>query len=150
MRQLLGTLALLLVAVPSLGGCGSDQGVTVSPTPETQPAETQPVTLVSGTAGGGEPEPQATDVTENAALASYVAQFDDSLAGEVTAAAGKVDVGDGEALLAQVVSLGCDVPPSAQVRGDVIVPEKVASPMKECLAPVTTVGLAVVPAQNRL
>jgi hypothetical protein len=138
MRQLLGTT---LLAFTLLGGCGDDSGSDMGPT-----AETHPITLVSGTAGGGEPEPQATDVTGDAALASYVEQFDDSLAGEVTSAAGKVDVTDGEALLAQVVSVGCDVPPSAHLRGDVIVPAKVAKPMMECLAPVTTVGLAVVAA----
>ncbi len=48
--------------------------------------------------------------------------------------------------MAQVVSVGCDVPPGATVQDGVIVPEKVASPLKECFAPVTTVALASVPA----
>lgn len=100
---------------------------------------------MSGTAGG-DPETRATDVTDDADLAAYVEQFDDSLAAKVTDAAGRVD---GDVVLAQVVSVGCDVPPGASVQGDAIVPEQVSSPMKECLAPVTTVGLAAVPANCR-
>jgi hypothetical protein len=138
MRQLLGTT---LLAVSLLAGCGDDRAADVSP-----PAEVDPVTLVSGTAGRGAEATHATDVTDDAALAAYVAQFDDAFAAKVVRAAGKVDVEDGQALLAQVVAIGCDVPPSARVRGETIVPGKVASPMQECLAPVTTVALAAVPA----
>ena len=49
-----------------------------------------------------------------------------------------------------MVALGCDVPPGAVValdaNGDVqITAEEVASPLPECLAPVTTVAIATVP-----
>ena len=94
------------------------------------------------TAGGGETETRATDVTDDADLASYVGQFDDAFAAKVTEAAQALE---GDVVLAQVVAVGCDVPPSAHVQDGVIVPEDVASPMKECFAPVTTVGLAAVP-----
>jgi hypothetical protein len=52
-----------------------------------------------------------------------------------------------------VVAVGCDRPPGAVVsldaNGDVqITPEEVASPLQECLAPVTTVALASVPGSD--
>ncbi|GAW49837.1 MULTISPECIES: hypothetical protein [unclassified Nocardioides] len=137
MRQLLGTT---LLAMTLLAGCGDDRAAEVSP-----PAEVDPVTLVSGTAGRGAEATHATDVSEDAALATYVEQFDDPFAAKVSAAAGRIDVGSGQVLLAQVVAIGCDAPTSAHVRGHVIVPAKVASPLQECFAPVTTVALAVVP-----
>ncbi|MCW2772045.1 MAG: hypothetical protein JWN91_371 [Nocardioides sp.] len=137
MRQLLGTT---LVAMTLLAGCGDDRAADVSP-----PAEVDPVTLVSGTAGDGDPARHATDVSEDAALAAYVEQFDHPFAAKVTGAAGQIDLGSGQALLAQVVAIGCDAPTSAHVLGNVIVPAKVASPLQECFAPVTTVALAVVP-----
>lgn len=130
MRRTLGTLALLL----SVAGCGSDTQVTQF---DDQPAPD--VTLVHATAGGGESETKATDVSDEADLAAYVAQFDDELAAKVTQAAGEVE---GDVVLAQVVSVGCDVPPGASLEGDVIVPKKVADPKQECFAPVTTVALA--------
>ena len=141
MRRLLGTIAVLLV----LAGCGSESQVTVSPS-----LEDSTVRLVSATAGGGAPANHATDVTDDAALASYVGQFSAGFADDVTAAAGSMDVGDGEVLVAQVVSIGCDKPLDAEVRatkgGVAMVPTPVPSPRRECFAPVTTVGLAVVPA----
>ena len=128
MRRLLGTLALLLVAA----GCGDETSA------ESPPASPE-MLLVSQTAGGGDPEAHATDVTDEADLAAYVAQFDDTLATKVTQAASDVA---GDTVLAQVVSVGCDVPRNAHVRGDVIVPVKVAKPKPECFAPVTTVAVA--------
>ena len=49
-----------------------------------------------------------------------------------------------------VVALGCDRPPGADVSLDAdgevqIVAQEVASPLPECLAPVTTVAIATVP-----
>jgi hypothetical protein len=133
MRRTLGTLALALL----LAGCGSD--TTADSPPAETPTRTPEVTLVSATAGGGETEAKATDVSDDADLAAYVAQFDDAFAAEVSAAAGKVD---GDVVLAQVVSIGCDVPPGASLDDGVIVTEKVADPKQECFAPVTTVALA--------
>lgn len=141
MRRLLGTLAVLLSAA-ALAGCGDDVGVGQSPSPGATPHVE--MTLVHATSGGGHPEKQATDVTDRADLAAYVAQFDDVLAAKVTKAVRT----SGSPVLAQVVAVGCDVPPDATLEGDVIVPEDVPSPMKECFAPVTTVAVVgVLPLQ---
>lgn len=129
MRRTLGTLALLLATA----GCGSDTRVEGNPDPAAPD-----VTLVSATAGGGKVEAKATDVSDQADLTAYVAQFDDALAAEVSAAARKLE---GDGVLAQVVAVGCDVPPDAAYQDGVIVPEKVADPKQECFAPVTTVGV---------
>ena len=137
MRRLLGTIAVLLATLPSLGGCGDDTGVGRSPAPGATPGVE--MTLVHATAGRGHPEERATDVTEKADLAAYVAQFSDDLAAKVTRAAGAAG---GVPVLAQVVAVGCDVPPGAHLEDDVIVPEEVPSPMEECFAPVTTVAVA--------
>lgn len=135
MRRTIGTLALALL----LAGCGSDTSAE-SPPADSPPSEAAEVTLVSATAGGGQTEAMAIDVTDEGDLTSYVSQFDDAFAAEVSAAVRKVDGGP---VLAQVVSIGCDVPPSASLQAGVIVPEKVADPKQECYAPVTTVALAV-------
>jgi hypothetical protein len=49
-----------------------------------------------------------------------------------------------------VVTIGCDVPPSASVRvenGDVVItPAKVPIPLPECFAPVTSVAIVLAPA----
>ena len=53
-------------------------------------------------------------------------------------------------VMAQVVAVGCDRPPGVDVfagqDGRVrLVPHQVASPLEECLAPVTTVAVAKLP-----
>lgn len=139
MRRPLGTLAALLTALTSLASCGDDVGAGQSPSPGASPRVE--VTLVHATAGRGHPETTATDVTERADLAAYVERFTDALATRVTKAA---RAAGGNPVLAQVVSLGCDVPPGAHLEDGAIVPAEVASPMKECFAPVTTVAVAAV------
>lgn len=150
MRHLLGTLALLLV----VAGCGSESAGAGATDGDQAPGdapsvEASTVTLVSATAGGGEPATRATTLATDAAVASYVQQFDRSFGAAVAEAAGEKPVDDGEVLLAQVVSIGCDKPLGATVRqgagGPVMVATPVESPRRECLAPVTTVGLAAVP-----
>lgn len=152
MRLLLGTLGLLLV----LAGCGSDTGsagsggATDDQDPSAAPSVgATTVTLVSATSGHGDPATRASFLASDAALASYVQQFDEPFAAVVTDAAEGIEVDDGEVLIAQVVSIGCDKPLDAGVRefqdGVAIVPTPVPTPHLECVAPVTTVGLAAVP-----
>ena len=159
MRRTLGTLALLpalalsLSLALALSGCGDDaagrlpEGTSGS---SGSSGSSTPATLVSATAGGGHPASTATRLPDDAALTSYVAQFSDAFAAQVRQAAGAVHVADGHVLVAQVVAVGCDTPPSASVSAEggdvVIVAAPVASPRSECFAPVTTVGLGAVDA----
>lgn len=146
MRRTLGTLVLLL----GLVGCGEsdDGGIAVDECDDGGDCAYPPV-LVSGTAGGGEVSARATELADDAALAAYVEQFSDSFGAKVRAAVDRLVGPPGGVLVAAVVSIGCDVPPGAVVRradhGIEITPQKVVSPMEECLAPVTTVALAAVP-----
>lgn len=150
MRPLLGTIALLLV----LAGCGSDTASDVGSGDDQDPSDAPTaagttVTIVSATSGRGDPATRATFLASDGALASYVQQFDDGFAAAVTEAADGVEVDDGEVLIAQVVSIGCDKPVDASVRtfedGVAIVPTPVPTPHMECVAAVTSVGLAAVP-----
>lgn len=112
------------------------------------PAEV--VRLVSQTAGGGQGETTATRLATDAEVDRYLARFDASLAEKLRAAI-EQERGAGGTLWAQVVAVGCDVPPGASVEAtdDVVVrPDPVASRKPECLAPVTTVALAFVPANQ--
>jgi hypothetical protein len=147
MRRTLGTLALLVIAVPGLAGCGAEEGV--SPLPgRGSPSYGEPV-LVSGTAGGGTVTAQPTVLDGPRALARYVRGFREPFASELERAARRLPVSDDEQLGAAVVSVGCDVPPGATVTGDaddvVIRAEEVRSPHHECFAPVTTVALVTMP-----
>jgi hypothetical protein len=123
----------------SLAGCGDEE-------PEAEILHAGPAdpVLVHATAGRGVAAGQATELPDDAAVEEYVAQFDDVLAGRVRLAAQRVEVGGDHVLAAQVVAIGCDVPPAATYRDGAFVPRKVASPLRECFAPVSTVALAAV------
>lgn len=141
MGRLLGATACALL----LTSC-AESGHTADE-PRT-PAEV--VGLVSQTAGGGHTAPRATSLPDDAAVDRYVAGFDASLADRVRAAV-EHDRPAGGTLYAQVVAVGCDVPPGARVdvRQDVrITADPVRHPKPECFAPVTTVALALVPANQ--
>jgi hypothetical protein len=107
------------------------------------------VALLSVTAAGGEVEYRATVLDDADAVSRFVAQFETAAMGDqLTTAVGEADVAEGQQLAAAVVSIGCDVPPGVTLRdlarGLAIVPLKVKSPLKECLAAVTTVALVAV------
>ena len=145
MRRILGTTLLVPLL---LAGCGEGRddgtGVTASADP---PAPA--VSVVSGTAAGGQVEDGVTVLGDDAAIAAYAGLFGGPLGGRVTRAAEQVAVPVGDQLVAAVVAVGCDVPPDVEVTGagqDVrFVPAKVPSPHQECFAAVTTVALAAVP-----
>ena len=107
------------------------------------------VALLSETAAGGEVEHRATVLDDATTVSQFAAQFDSgTMSDQLTTAARGADVAKGQELAAAVVSIGCDVPPGVTVRkvegGVAILPLKVKTPLKECLAPVTTVALVAV------
>lgn len=142
MRRTLGTTLLGLVLLT--GGCGSDEHVSATGDPPPVRA-----TVVHATAAGGHVTDRATVLGDAAAIGTYVARLRGALPGRIRRAARRLDIPDGQVLVAAVVAVGCDVPPSVSVSGSgadaVFTAQRVASPMAECLAPVTTVALAVVP-----
>src|SRR3954468_6770164 len=103
MRRLLGATACALL----LTAC-AEEGHHEPATPA------EVVGLVSQTAGGGRTATHATPLPDGAAVSSYVAAVDRSLAVKLRAAVAK-EGGAGGTLYAQVVAVGCDVPPGASV-----------------------------------
>jgi hypothetical protein len=167
MRRTLGNLtasALACVALGITAGCGSSSSTAEDPGqgPASDPAglpSRSPGTvegakvlpLISMTGAGGQPQRTATQLNSTPDLKAFARQF------RVPAMWHRIEseVGDkigmpGHQLVGQIVSVGCDRPPGADVivnsEGDVVlVPREVASPLEECLAPVTTVAVAVLP-----
>ena len=156
-------LGTALLALGLLAGCGSaddtaapaddrasEQTQEPSPSPsETGPVDFTEVALLSVTAAGGEVDYRATVLDDATAVSQFAAQFETASMGEqLTTAVREADVAEGQQLAAAVVSIGCDVPPGVSVqklkRALAIVPLKVKSPLKECLAAVTTVALVAV------
>lgn len=107
------------------------------------------VEIVSGTAGRGTVSDQAVELASDADVDAFVAAFSDDLAADVREAAGSRTLAPGLTLYAAVVGLGCDVPPGVAVTADGggyrITGTKVADPIPECFAPVTSVALVAIP-----
>ena len=158
MRRNLGTVLILtatLCGLAGLAGCGGDGGAEAVPAPSPGSASAgsdyylEP-TLVSQTAAGGRVTRQVTVLDDEQAVKEYAGRFrSDAMGAKVTRAAAQIEVPEGQHLVAAIVAVGCDVPPGVKVTGSgadaVLTPEPVPTPMSECLAPVTTVALAVVP-----
>jgi hypothetical protein len=174
MRRTLGSsLALVLSTVLLLAGCAGEQVPGLQPTDSTgsdpatspadptegpdsgsqtdgdaeEPVDYEVVSLPSETAAGGTVSPMLTPVGTPDELDTFVSQFRlDSFADEVRNDATSASY-EGD-LWAAVVSIGCDVPPGVFVEegeaGYLVRPEKVAKPLQECLAPVTTVALVAI------
>jgi hypothetical protein len=173
MKVLLGSLATSLVLL--VAGCAdsssdaaddpadptssvSQTGTpTGSPTdsPSSSPTERaldfQEIAIISQTAAGGEVDNAAVRLDDQAAREPFLMQFDRlSFGTKIDEQIAAATVPEGYLLLGAVVSIGCDVPPGVNVTegpdGWFIYPQKVASPLQECFAPVTTVALVAVPA----
>jgi hypothetical protein len=165
MRRTLGTLMLTLtLASATLAGCGSDDGGVghgedLAGGPSTESATSSgsvdftEVALVAQTAAGGSVSERATVLDDAAALRTFSDQFRaPGMADRLEAAVAKADVPSGQTLLGAVVAIGCDVPPGVTVQhadgGLAITALKVEKPREECFAPVTTVALVAVDADE--
>jgi hypothetical protein len=163
MRSSLGSLAAT-AALALTAGCGSTTSSTDAtgcpgrPTCGDRPdgptagpiAGARVLPLISQTGGGGRVSTHASLLGSPAQIAAFTRQFPTpALGGRVEQAAARA-ADSGHLVYAAVVAMGCDVPPGAEValgaNGEVeISAEEVASPLEECLAPVTTVAVATVP-----
>lgn len=149
-----------VLATGLLAGCGSgqsderadDPGATPSASSSPAgdgPVEFTEVALVSQSAVDGEVDTRATVLDGPDAVDEFSLQFTrPSMGEELAAEVARADVPEGQTLVGAVVSIGCDVPPGVTVEsagdGVAIVAQKVASPLKECFAAVTTVALVAV------
>lgn len=152
MCRALGTL-LASVALAVTAGCGSSSSSTVvgpgSPSPGPI-AGARVLPLISLTGGGGRVSTTATLLDTPSHVRGFGAQFRSPALGHQVAAAVARARQSGHLVYGAVIAVGCDRPPGADVAlddsGDVtITPRPVASPLPECLAPVTTVAVATVP-----
>ncbi len=168
MKVLLGSLATSLVLL--VAGCAdasSDADDPADPTssgsqtsaPTQSPSSPSTggavdfveIALISQTAAGGEVDDTAVRLDDQAARETFLGQFErQEFGAKIDNQIAAASVPEGHVLLGAVVSIGCDVPPGVNVtavpEGWVIHPLKVASPLQECFAPVTTVALVAVPA----
>jgi hypothetical protein len=168
MRHSLGSLAAAGVTVLALGvtaGCGHSSSTNTNGPggPAYDPAGNPSLTpgpisgahvlpLVSMTGAGGRPSAVAQPLDDPAQVAAFVRQFPSpTTQHRLRSVISGLRVPAGKHLVGQVVTLGCDRPPGVDVVADSgsvrLVPQKVASPLPECLAAVTTVAFAVLPAR---
>jgi hypothetical protein len=166
MRRSLGSVLPALLLVVVLGACGDDDsgGAAQDPAPTSSgdtggastgssdgAAEFELVDTITVTAAGGHLSETAVPLTDDAAVQAFTSQFTaGDLGAQVEDAVAQTDVPEDEVLYGAVVAIGCDSPDEVTVTqsdaGVVITPVKVASPLPECLAPMTTVALVLGPA----
>lgn len=156
MRTRLGTLALALAAGGSLlAGCGEEASTGADPAADPTsasplPADAEVVAIVSASAAGGDVARTPTYVGDRLSLLRYAGRLDDRLRGQLVEAVEAHPVGDGRAVGAAVIAVGCDVPPTAYVTvtgdGYQVTAAKAADAQQECLVPVTSVAVLDLPA----
>jgi hypothetical protein len=152
MKRTLGSL-LATATLLAVTGCGASSSSTVAgpDTPSPGPITgAQVLPLISVTGGGGRVAPSATLLDTKAHIRAFTGQFRAPTMAIRVAAAVQQAVASGHIVYGAVVAVGCDRPPGADVSLDAdgqvqITAQEVASPLQECLAPVTTVAIASVP-----
>lgn len=161
MRLFLGMLLALTVLLTGCGSEGADEQAddpdpaetSSTPTPTNGPVDFTHVGVVSESAAGGQVDPQAVDLSDDAALADFVVQFeDDRMAAALEAAVADAEVAEGETLVGAVVALGC-VPPKEvtveRTEGGLEInamPAKESDPAVQCLVAITSVAVVTVDA----
>ena len=168
MRRTLGILfAALALAVTA--GCGdssstaTDPGAGSTSNPASDPAGApsrepgtvegaQVLPLISMSGAGGQVQRTASPLNSEADVRAFARSLRmPSMWARIDAALRAARVPRDRDVVGQIVAVGCDRPPGVDVAvnqdGDVVlVPGEVASPLQECLVAVTTVAIAVLPA----
>lgn len=140
MRRRRGVLVSVLLA-STLVACGEEE-TDVAGGPHIEL-----LGLVHQTAAGGRVAETLTPIGTPRALDDYVARFrGTTLADDIRAMA--EDYAGPGVVSAAVIAVGCDVPPGAEFGvnsdGAYVEARRVADPLPECLAAVTTVALVAV------
>ncbi|MFZ2015225.1 MAG: hypothetical protein WAV00_15515 [Nocardioides sp.] len=153
-RRLGPLLAALTLLALLIGGCGSSSSGTASgpggassgPIPADQ---VLPLVTIHGVAA--HVSTHAVPLATTAQQRAFLEQFPGAMVRPRVRAAlrGPLEQG-GAHLYGAVVASGCDVPPGVTATADgqggvTIVAQEVASPLHECLIPVTTVALVSLP-----
>jgi hypothetical protein len=152
MKRTLGSL-LATATLLAMAGCGASSSSTVAgpDTPTPGPITGAHVLpLISMTGGGGRVATIATPLDSKAHVRAFTGQFRAPAMAVRVASAVQQSAASGHIVYGAVVAVGCDRPPGADVSLDAdgqvqITAQEVASPLQECLAPVTTVAIASVP-----
>lgn len=143
--------ALLLAGTAALAaGCGDD--------PATDPAAPDAATpdgphldrIVAISGVGGRVSPRAVVLSDEGKARRFVKRFDDpdDIVQQLGPPVAEAEE-DGVTLAAAVVSIDCEVPPGVEItetgRGLEVVAEPLPEAGRECLVPVTSIALVVVP-----
>jgi hypothetical protein len=169
MRRTLGNLTAAAVTCLVLGvtaGCDSSSSTASDPAadptsdsgrlPSRSPGViegAQVLPLISMTGAGGQVQSTATVMNTQADVRAFARQFRAPAIWHRLQSVIGARLGEpGHQVVAQILTVGCDRPPGAEVVVDkdgavVLVPHEVASPLQECLAAVTTVAIAVLPTE---
>ncbi|KAA1425890.1 hypothetical protein [Nocardioides antri] len=149
---LLLTLSLALTACGDEAGDSADDAASVPPsaTPSSDVGEPEVITILSGSAAGGEVAEEATPLEDEQDITRYVEQFESpSFAADLADAVRVVPLAEGRVAGAAVIAIGCDVPSKATVTEEdgafVVTPGKIVKPHQECYAPVTSVAVLDLP-----
>lgn len=151
-------LALLALLVGSCGWVEEPlpEEVTASPGAGAAPLAHTLVAIRTATAAGGQVSATAFRLDRPGIARVFVGQFESArFARRLLGDAARVVVPEGEALVGAVVSVGCEVPERVSV---LALPTRVAirpvptgqPSSRECLAPMTSVALVLVPESSVL
>jgi hypothetical protein len=165
MRRLLGILLLGAVLLAGCSDDGSDEDVQdpaptsqsdgdgETPTDDPTASEEPPdpgwrlVDIVHATAVDGQVSSRPTPIPDAQAVADFSAQFTrPELEEKLQRVVSEHQPEDGAELVAAVVSVGCDVPTGVTYADGKVKALKVAEPMPECFAAVTSVAILEVAA----